>query len=160
MPTLKNPRWEMFVQNRAEGMSIAKSYKLAGYKCEDTQTAFSAGSRLLRNVLVRSRLIELIEKRAETTVVTRETLAAEIDQAAEIAAGLDQPSVVVQAAMAKAKLYGLEAPSRSVNLNISGTFNALTEDELHFELASMLNEVRAAAGKAPVALPAPEKPKH
>lgn len=119
--------------------------------------AFSAGSRLLRNVHIQARLRELIDARAEKVVVTRESLAAEIDDAAEQASELDQPSVRVQAAMAKAKLFGLEAPSKNVNLNINATYNQMTDDELRFELASMVNAVRAAKGQPLLELPGPKK---
>jgi hypothetical protein len=56
--------------------------------------------------------------------------------------------------MAKAKLFGLEAPSKNVNVNLSGTFNQMTDDELRYELASLVNAVRAAKGQPLVALPA------
>jgi hypothetical protein len=100
-----------------------------------------------------ARLRELIEIRAERTVVTRETLAAEIDQATERASDLDQPATVIAGAMAKAKLYGLEAPSKNVQMNINATFNQMTDEELRFELASLVNAVRAARGQPLVALP-------
>jgi hypothetical protein len=152
MPVLKNPRWEAFAQNRAAGMPAYKAYLEAGYKVSSSM-AFTAGSRLSRNVHVRNRTRELVETLAETMNVTRESLAAELDDAAAQAAELGQTSARVSALQTKAKLFGLEAPSRSVNLNISGTFNGMTDDELQFELASMLNEVRAAAGKVPVTVP-------
>ena len=53
--------------------------------------------------------------------------------------------------------------TKTLNVSLSGSFNGLTEDELGFELASMINEVRGAAGKSPVPLPAPKsesKKKH
>jgi hypothetical protein len=53
---LSNPRWELFCQNRAEGMSISKAYILAGFATKDKDVAFAAGSRLLRNVTVLARL--------------------------------------------------------------------------------------------------------
>lgn len=160
MPNAISPQQELFLRNRAEGMAISDAYIRAGYKVKSREVAFTNGSRMLRKAHIRQILRSFIDDAAEKTVVTRESLAAEIDQAAEQAADLDQPSVRVQAAMAKAKLYGLEAPSRSVNLNISGTFNQLTDDELSFEVASMINEARGAAGKAPVPLPAPVEKKH
>jgi hypothetical protein len=61
-------------------MSISKSYILAGFATTDKNVAFAAGSRLLRNVTVIARLRQLIDQRAERTVVTRETLAAQIDR--------------------------------------------------------------------------------
>jgi hypothetical protein len=157
MPSLKNPRWELFLRNRAEGMAISKAYMLAGFNVANKQVAFSAGSRLLRNVHIQARLRELIDERAEKVVVTRESLAAEIDDAAEQASELDQPSVRIQAAMAKAKLFGLEAPSKNVNVNLSGTFNQMTDDELRYELASLVNAVRAATDKPLLELPGPKK---
>lgn len=160
MPNAISPQQELFLRNRAEGMAIAAAYMRAGYKVKTKEAAFTCGSRMLRKAHIRARLRSLIDEVAETMVVTRESLAAEIDQASQQAEALDQPNVVVAAAMAKAKLFGLEAPSRSVNLNISGSFNQLTEDELGFELASMINEVRSAAGKVPVQLPAPVEKKH
>jgi hypothetical protein len=102
-----------------------------------------------------ARLRELKEALAEKLMVTRETLAAEFDQAIELAHQLGQPSAAIAGIQAKAKLFGLEAPSKSVNVNLSSTFNALTDEELQFELASMFNEVRVAAGKPPIPLPAP-----
>jgi hypothetical protein len=116
--TLTNPRWELFVQNRAEGMSISKSYILAGFNVSK-EVGLANGSRLLRNAHVLARLRQLIDIRAERTVVTRETLAAQ-----------------------------------NVNVNLSGTFNQMTDDELRYELASLVNAVRAAKGQPLVALPA------
>ena len=54
------------------------------------------------------------------------------------------------------------AAARMLNISQPALSQILlhTEDELGFELASMINEVRGAAGKQPVPLPAPEKPKH
>jgi hypothetical protein len=159
MPTLKNQRWEAFAQNRAAGMPAYKAYLEAGYKVS-AAIAFTSGSRMARNVQIQIRVREIAETLAESMHVTRETLAAELDDAAAQAAELGQTSARVSALQTKARLFGLEAPTRSINLNVTGTFNQLTEDELGFELASMINEVRGAAGKAPVPLPAPVEKKH
>lgn len=140
-------------------MSIAKAYRLAGYKVTSNESAFAAGSTLLRNVTVKARLRELIEQLAETMVVTRESLASELDDAAAQAEELGQSSARVSALAAKAKLFGLEAPTRNLNVNLSGTFNQLTDDELRFEVASMINEARAVKGIAPIALPAKREEK-
>jgi hypothetical protein len=159
MPALKNPRHELFVRNRAEGMPASKAYIAAGFQPKTPEAAWAAASRLLRDGKVRARLRELIDELAETVVVTRESLAMELDAAAEQAAELDQPSARIQAAMAKAKLFGLAAPSKQLNVNLAGSFSQMTDDELHFELASMFNEVRAAAGEPPIPLPPPPKDK-
>jgi hypothetical protein len=154
MPALKNPRWEIFVQGRAEGMAISDAYILAGFKVKSREVAFAAGARLLRNVPVKARLRELIDLRAETVVVTKESIAAELDAAAEQAALLDQPSARIAAATAKAKLFGVEAPTRNLNVNLSGTFSQLTDDEMRYEVASMVNELRSVKGQPPIPLPA------
>jgi hypothetical protein len=100
-----------------------------------------------------------VEALAETMMVTRESLAAELDDAAHQASELGQSSARVSALQAKAKLFGLEAPTRNLNVNLSGTFNQLTDDELRFEVASMINEARAIKGQPPIALPAKREEK-
>ncbi|MER9912813.1 terminase small subunit [Mesorhizobium sp. M0050] len=135
-------------------MPIGKAYMLSGYKVKDANVARANGSRLLRNASVRNRYRELVEALAETMVVTRESLASELDDAAAQAEELGQSSARVSALAAKAKLFGLEAPTRNLNVNLSGTFNQLTDDELRFEVASMINEARSVKGVPPIALPA------
>lgn len=140
-------------------MAISDAYILAGFKVKSRDVAFSAGARLLRNVHIKKRLRSLVDERAETVVVTKESIAAELDAAAEQAALLDQPSARIAAATAKAKLFGVEAPTRNLNVNLSGTFNQLTDDELRFEVASMINEARAVKGTPPIQLPAQREEK-
>ena len=147
------------MRNRAEGMPASKAYIAAGFQPKTPQAAWAAASRLLRDGRVRARLRELIDELAETVVVTRESVAMELDAAAEQAAEFNQPSARIQAAMAKAKLFGLAAPSKQLNVNLAGSFSQMTDEELQFELVSMLNEVQAAAGKPPIPLPAPPKEK-
>lgn len=160
MPAIKeNPRWELFCQNRSDGMSIAKAYRLAGFKVKNDESAFASGSALLRKPTVKARLRELVEALAESMVVTRESLAAELDDAANQASELGQSSARVSALATKAKLFGLEAPTRNLNVNLSGTFNQLTDDELRFEVASMINEARAVKGQPPIQLPAQREEK-
>jgi hypothetical protein len=65
--------------------------------------------------------------------------------------------LATQAAMAKAKLFGLEAPSWNLNVNVNARFNQMTDDELRYELASLVNAVRAAKGQPLVELPGPKK---
>jgi hypothetical protein len=152
MTALKNTRWESFAQGRASGLPAYKAYLEAGYKCS-VETAFANSSKLLRNAKVAGRIRELIEELSEKLMVTRESLCMEFDQAIALAHAQGQPAAAAGAIASKQKLMGLDPMSKSLNVNVSGSFNALTEDELGFELASMINEVRAAAGKGPVALP-------
>jgi hypothetical protein len=105
--------------------------------------------------MVSARLRELHEALAETRLVTRETLAAEFDQAIELAHQLGQPSAAIAGIQAKAKLFGLEAPSKNLNVNVSTNFSQMTDEELQFELVSMFNEALALSGKPPLAPPAP-----
>jgi hypothetical protein len=153
MPALKNPRWEIFAQGVANGLPAYKAYLDAGFK-SSVAAASTDGPRLLRNAQVANRVRELLDHLAESMAVTRESLAAEINQGIVLAHQTDQPAAVISGAMAKAKLFGLEAPSRNLNVNLSGTFNQLTDDELRFEVASMVNELRAMKGQPPLALPA------
>lgn len=153
MPALKNPRWELFAQGKIEGLPGYKAYLRAGFKCTP-EAAMTASSLLLRKPEIRARMRELVDSLAETMVVTRETLAAELDDAATQAAELGQSSARVSALAAKAKLFGLEAPTRNLNVNLSGTFSQLTDDEMRYEVASMVNELRAVKGQPQIALPA------
>ena len=159
MPVLKNPRHESFAQGRASGLPAYKAYLEAGYKAT-VETAFANSSKLLRNAKVQGRIRELTEKLSERLMVTRESICMEYDQAIALAHAQGQPAAAAGAIASKQRLMGLEPMSKSLSVSISGTFNQLTEDELGFELASMINEVRGAAGKAPVPLPAPKEPKH
>ena len=93
-------------------------------------------------------------------MVTRESLCMEFDHVIALAHAERQPGAAASALAAKQKLMGFDPVSKSVSVNLSESFIDLTEDELGFELASMINEVRGAAGKAPVALPAPVEKKH
>jgi hypothetical protein len=154
MPALKNPRHEAFAQALVDGLPAYKAYIEAGYKAHDGDA-----SRLRRKAQVQARISELLEALAEKKLVTRESLAAEIDQGIVLAHKTEQSASVISGAMAKAKLFGLEAPTRNLNVNLSGTFNQLTDDELRFEVASMINEARAVKGVAPIALPAKKEEK-
>lgn len=156
MPVLKNPRWEAFAQARATGLPAYKAYIDAGFKVTQA-AAFTNSWRLLRNAEVLNRVKELGEEIAERMTVTRESLALEYQQIAEAAFADGQYAAAKSAVEAKQSVLGLDATTKSLSVNVSATFNGHTDDELQFELASMLNEVRGAAGKQPVALPAPKE---
>lgn len=153
MPALKNPRHELFVQGRAEGLPLYKAYLRAGYNCKP-EVAMVKASELVRNGKVRARLRELIDQLGERQMITRETLVAEYEQAAALAHELGQPAAAVAAIKEKQRLLELDPVSKSVNVNINATFNQMTDDELRFEVASMINEARAIKGHPPIALPA------
>ena len=56
MPCLKNAKHELFCQAIVEGKGIAESYRLAGFKAEDS---YACGSRLSRKVNVVARIAEM-----------------------------------------------------------------------------------------------------
>lgn len=70
MPVLKNPKHELFAQALSQGISGRKAYQGAGYHCGDA-VADSASSRLSRNVKVQKRVAELMEKAADSVVLTK-----------------------------------------------------------------------------------------
>lgn len=159
MPALSNPRHEAFIQALTEGLPAYKAY-LQAYKTTNVRTAMVESSKLLRKPDVRTRRRELLDILAETSMVTKESLVAEYDQAIALAHEMGQPAAAATAIAAKQRLTGHDPMTKSLNLSLTGSFSQLTEDELGFEFASMINEVRGAAGKAPVALPAPVEKKH
>lgn len=141
---LKNPRHEAFVQAYVEGLPAYKAYLEAGYKCTIGAAAVEA-SRLLKNPNIQNRRRHLLEGLAESLIVTKETLCAELEQARALAHELGQPAAATAASVAKARLLGIEAP-KELNVNLTATFNQMTDSELHFEIAAMINEIRAAKG--------------
>ncbi len=152
MPALKDARWEQFCQFRAEGMPAYQAYLKSGYKCTE-EAAIANAARLMRKDNIRGRLRELIDDLAGTMVVTRESLVAEYDQIISAAHREKQYGAAATALAAKAKITGHDI-QRSVNVNMTGSFSQLTDDEMRFEVASMINEARAVKGVPPIALPA------
>lgn len=151
MPVLKNPRHEAFAQALAEQKTADEAFVIAGFK-----PSRGNASRLKAKDSVRARVAELLEKRSRKSDVTVESLARELDEAREIAIKEGQSAAAVSATMSKAKLFGLDV-NKSVNVNLNSNFHEQTDEELQSALASMLNEVRALAGKPVVELPEPKK---
>ena len=65
MGLLNNPRQEHFAQLVATGQSPAQAYAAAGY---EEKTAYTCGPRLLKRPEVRSRVTELQQTAAQTSV--------------------------------------------------------------------------------------------
>jgi hypothetical protein len=91
---------------------------------------------------------------AERQMNTRETLVAEYDQVIAGAYEAEQFSAATGAIKEKQKLLELDPASKSVNVNINATYNQMTDEELRYELASLVNAVRAARGQPLIVLPA------
>lgn len=150
------PTQEAFLRNRAAGMSICDAYMVAGFKVKTRASAHALGWKLLQKVHIKSRLRELVDEHIESVgAVTRETIAATLDAAIEQAANLDQPGVVIAGAMAKAKLFGLEAPRKVEANHTHNHISRMSQEELNFELAVLLNKARVAAGGQALPLPPP-----
>jgi hypothetical protein len=104
MPVLRNQRHERFVQELAKGKSASEAYRNAGYSADDGNAI-----RLTGNDKVKARLTELLEKGAERTLVTIESITAELEEARLLAMkeSTANPSAAVSASLGKAKLHGL-----------------------------------------------------
>lgn len=131
MPVLQNPRHEAFAQALAKGKSAAEAYTDAGYK-----PSRSAASRLSTNVNIEARVGELQGRASKKVEVTLESLAAELDEARDVAKGEKQSSAMVSATMGKAKLFGLivEKHKHSGSIHMvtisEKDLDGLTDDEL------------------------------
>ena len=103
MPALRNQRHEKFVLALFEGKSATEAYRLAGFKpCRQN------AARLTTKDDIRQRLAELQTETAATAQVTLQTILADLVDAAAVAKSKGQGQALVSAAMAKAKLLGLD----------------------------------------------------
>lgn len=117
MPVLPNPRHESFAQALAKGKTADEAYALAGFK---PNRGNAATLKAKQSIL--DRVAELQQKGAKKVEVTLESLAAELDEARDVAKGEKQSSAMVQATMGKAKLFGLVIDKK----HHSGTVQVIT----------------------------------
>ena len=82
---------------------------------------------------------------AGSMAVTIELLAMELDQAIAIAHEERNAAAIVTAVQAKAKLFGLDVSK--VNHEVTHDYAKMSDEELNYELATFIAEIRAAAGK-------------
>lgn len=131
MPVLTNAKHELFAQARAAGASTDEAYVKAGYSPNRSNAA-----RMNANDDILSRVAELQSKFAKKVEVTVESLAAELDEARDLAKETKQPAAMTQATMGKAKLFGLGSETRKLQGTIqvititAAHLDALSEDEL------------------------------
>ena len=106
MPALSNARHELFAQVLAAGCSATEAYVKAGYRLNKG----NAG-RLKANERVRKRVEELqarnVQAQEAAVSVTIEQLRTQFAEAYEMAKELSQPTAMVAATTAQAKLAGL-----------------------------------------------------
>lgn len=145
---LRNPRHEAFVRAYVEGLPAYKAYLEAGYNCS-VRAAAVESSKLLTKPDIQNRRRHLFEGLAERLIVSKESLCAELEQARALAHEHGQAAAATAASIAKARLLGIEAP-KELNVNLTATVNQMTDSELHFEIAAMINEIRASKGMRPL----------
>lgn len=131
MPVLPNQRHEAFAQALAKGKTADEAYALAGFK---PNRGNAATLKAKQSIL--DRVAELQNKVAAKVEVTIESLAAELDEARELAKGGNQPSAMVSATLGKAKLFGLiiDKKQHSGTIQVvtitAAQLDELTPDEL------------------------------
>jgi hypothetical protein len=126
MPALDNPRWERFAQAIVEGLangdrkpySQGRAYIAAGYTAKDQGkrggSAECAASRLLNRVKpILERVRELQAIAARNAAETAEKMVRELNEIQYEARADKAHAAAVSAVMGKAKVLGLEPPSRS-----------------------------------------------
>jgi hypothetical protein len=118
MGPLRNQRHERYALAVAEGHSISEGYRLAGYQ-KNTGNA----SRLNANESIQARVAELQASAAAKTAVTLEGILGELADAAAVAKDRGQAQALVSAAMARAKLAGLDV--QRIEVGTPGDFDNL-----------------------------------
>lgn len=127
-----NARQEAFARNLVQGKSQAEAYAKAGYK----PNRFNASRMLNTNENVRQRVEELRSKVASKTVVTAESILAELDEARQNALALGQNAAAVAASMGKAKIRGLIVDRKEVGS--PGEFASMDADALRKWIAQAI----------------------
>ena len=102
-----NAKQERFAQSLARGMNASAAYKAAGYAATKDGAIRANASRLLTNANVKSLITDLQCKAADNSLVTIESIAAQLDEDRRLAFVEGQASAAVAASLAKARLYGL-----------------------------------------------------
>lgn len=115
---LRKPRHEKFVQGLLEGKPANRAYADAGYAPHDGNCI-----RLRGNERVKARLAELQAETAANAEVTLQTILADLVDAAAVAKSKGQGQALVSAAMAKAKLLGLDV--QRIEVGGPGDFDGL-----------------------------------
>jgi hypothetical protein len=126
MPALDNPRWERFAQALVEGLTNGKgkpysqgrAYNAAGYYAKDAGksggSAEAAASRLLKKVKpILERVRELQAIAARNAAETAEKMAHELNEIQYEARADKAHAAAVSAVLGKAKVLGLEPPTRT-----------------------------------------------
>ena len=110
------PKQERFAQCVAMGMTYSAAYRDA-YDAENmkTESVNVSASKLMANPKVTLRVMELQEAARERTLVTIESLTAELEASRQLALQSKQAGAAVSATMGKAKIHGLIVNKAEVN---------------------------------------------
>jgi phage terminase small subunit len=137
MPGLKNVRHERFAQEIAQGKSAGEAYRLAGYRAAN-HSAETAGPRLLKNVQIQQRIVQLQQKVARKAEITLENLLRE--------------AAVIQTAATNAKQYAAANSALKLKAELSGHYVQRKEDvtprRSATEIDARLRELLAAGDQA------------
>lgn len=134
---LRNPRYELFAQGIAAGLSPAEAYARCGARGLNHALC---GSKLSRKPEIRKRIEELLQNAARRSELSRRDILDRIYQDWELARKLGQ----VPAALKAAELMGKEMHRMFVErkeVGGPGDFDNKTEDELRQILQEGLEEL-------------------
>jgi phage terminase small subunit len=124
-------RQETFVQLYAEGdKSAAEAYRQAGYS---KVGARANSTRLIAKDSTKARIAHIKAKMAEKAKVTREKLAAEYNEALEIARSQNNAAAMVAATSGRARLFGLD---KQTIVNEDHSQLTAEEEQYHREYAA------------------------
>ena len=157
MGLLNNPRQEHFAQLVATGQSPAQAYAAAGY---EEKTAYTCGPRLLKRPEVRSRVTELQQTAAQTSVrrvaLNREQVMNRLSQLSHEAQQKGQLSAAVRCEELIGKQLGMFVQRV---WRWSGRLEDLDPEQLDNYMASLkvLIETEEAKVEAQKQLPAAEQ---
>jgi len=108
------PKQEAFARHRASGMTQSDAYREAFDVGENTkpETVHKRASELMAKGEIAGRIAELQNDTLDRYRATLDDLLDELEQARSMAIKTGKAAAMVAASMGKAKLLGLEAPSK------------------------------------------------
>lgn len=128
------------------GKSQRQAYRDAGGKAKTDEAADTSAYEIMSRPEVAVFYAALVGAVAKTAAITLETLLAELEQARQAALGGEKPqaAAMVAATMGKAKLLGLEAPSKIDHSSTDGTMSpkasVVVSDLTDEQLAKLIAE--------------------
>lgn len=144
MPALPNLRHERFAKNMALGMSQAVAYRKAGYKAQTPCTAWTGGSKLVRNPKVSGRIYELLSKSETDLIVDRNTMTNVFTDLLHSARTAGNYNAAKGAADSLAKLHGLMIDRKETGR--PGDFSAMADDQLREFIQTAANQLSSDGG--------------